>query len=73
MAAGLGVFAIRLIKPENFSLVHEFQLSPEIIKSSDQNKLVIKTDRTLNKEIQKIDVTVKAVAAGREKLFRKRK
>ncbi|MBI1932417.1 MAG: prolyl oligopeptidase family serine peptidase [Ignavibacteriales bacterium] len=57
-------FWMRLIKPENFSLVHEFQLSPEIIKSSDQNKLVIKTDRTLNKEIQKIDVTVKAVAAG---------
>lgn len=57
-------FWMRLVKPESLSLVHDFQLSPEIIKSSDQNKLVIKTDRTLNKEIQKIDVTVKAVAAG---------
>ncbi|MBN2424793.1 MAG: prolyl oligopeptidase family serine peptidase [Calditrichaceae bacterium] len=57
-------FWMRLIEPESFSLVHDFQLSPSILKTTEKNKLILKTDRTLNPEIQKIDVNVKAVAAG---------
>jgi len=57
-------FVFRLIETDKFSLVHDFQLSPSIIKSGSDEKLIIKTDRTLNPEIQKIDVNVKAVAAG---------
>lgn len=57
-------FWMRLIEPDKFSLVQDFQLSPSIVKASEKNKLIVKTDRTLNPEIQKIDVTVKAVAAG---------
>ncbi|MGD8777463.1 MAG: prolyl oligopeptidase family serine peptidase [Ignavibacteria bacterium] len=59
-------FWMRLIEPDKFSLVHNFQLSPSIVDSEEKDKLIIKTDRTLNPEIQKIDVTVKAVAAGGE-------
>jgi predicted esterase len=57
-------FRMRLIEPDKFSLVHNFQLSPSLVKTSEKNKLIVKTDRTLNPEIQKIDVTVKAVTAG---------
>jgi len=57
-------FWMRLIEPDKFSLVHDFQLSPSIIKTVEQNKLIVKTDRTLNPEIQKIDVKVKVRAAG---------
>ena len=59
-------FWMRLIETDKFSLVQDFQLSPSIVKTVEKNKLVVKTDRTLNPEIQKIDVTVKAVAAGGE-------
>ncbi|HEM49122.1 MAG TPA: hypothetical protein ENO27_02815, partial [Caldithrix sp.] len=57
-------FWMRLIEPDKLSLVHDFQLSPSVEKTTDKNKLIVKTDRTLNPEIQKIDVTVKAIAAG---------
>ncbi len=57
-------FWMRLIEPGKFSIVQDFQLSPSIVKTVEKNKLIIKTDRTLNPEIQKIDVTVKVRAAG---------
>jgi predicted esterase len=57
-------FWMRLIEPDKFSFVHDFQLSPSIIKTTEKNKLVVMSDRTLNPEIHKIDVTIKAVAAG---------
>lgn len=57
---------MRIIEIDKFSLVHDFQLSPSIIESNDKNKLVVKTDRTLNPEIHKIDVQVKVVAPGGE-------
>ena len=57
-------FWMRLIEPDSFSLVYDFQLSPSIIKTKKESALVVKTDRTLNPEIQKIDVAVKVVAAG---------
>jgi hypothetical protein len=57
-------FSLRIIEPENFSLVQDFQLSPSVIPSGEKDKLVIKTDRTLNPEIQKFDVNIKAVVAG---------
>lgn len=57
-------FRLRIIEPENFSLIHDFQLSPTLIKSGVNNILVIKTDRTLNLEIQKFNVQVKAIVAG---------
>lgn len=57
-------FSFRIIEPGNFSLVHDFKLTPEIIKSSPKDKLVIKIDRSLNPEIQKFDVNVKVVAPG---------
>jgi pimeloyl-ACP methyl ester carboxylesterase len=57
-------FRLRIIEPENFSLIHDFQLSPTIINSGVNDKLIIKTDRTLNPEIQKFDVQVNAVVAG---------
>ena len=57
-------FRFRIIEPNEFSLIHDFKLSPSIIKSNDGNKLIIKTDRTLNPEIQKFDVNVKAIVAG---------
>ncbi|MEJ2628824.1 MAG: hypothetical protein P8078_09730, partial [bacterium] len=52
-------FWMRLIEPDRFSLVHDFQLSPSIVKTTKKNKLMVKTDRTLNPEIQKIEVRVK--------------
>jgi hypothetical protein len=57
-------FTFRIIEPENFSLLYDFKLSPEILKSGIKEQLVIKTDRSLNPEIQKFDVTVKVVAPG---------
>jgi pimeloyl-ACP methyl ester carboxylesterase len=57
-------FRFRIIEPGSFSLIHDFKLSPEIIKSGVTDKLIIKTDRSLNPEIQKLNVNVKAVAAG---------
>ena len=59
-------FWMRIIEPENFSLVHDFQLSPSLVKTNEKTQLAVKTDRTLNPELKKIDVTVKAVAAGGE-------
>ena len=57
-------FWMRLIEPDKLSLAQDFQLSPSIVKTTEKNKLIVKTDRTLNPEIQKIDVTVKVRAAG---------
>ncbi|MBN1397076.1 MAG: prolyl oligopeptidase family serine peptidase [Bacteroidetes bacterium] len=57
-------FRFRIIEPKNISLIHDFKLSPEIVKSGIKDKLVIKTDRSLNPEIQRFYVNVKAVAAG---------
>ncbi len=59
-------FWMRLIEPGKLSLAQDFQLSPSIVKMAEKNKLIVKTDRTLNPEIQKIDVTVKVRAAGGE-------
>jgi predicted esterase len=56
-------FVFRIIEPQNFSLVHDFKLSPSIV-SSEKGELIIKTDRSLNPAIQKINVNVKAIAAG---------
>ena len=57
-------FRFRIIEPDKFSLVDDFKLSPSIVKSGDEDELVIKTDRTLNPEIQKFDVNVKIRVAG---------
>ncbi len=57
-------FKFRIIEPGRFSLINDFNLSPGIVKTGGKDKLVIKTDKTLNPEIQKFDVNVKAVAAG---------
>ncbi len=57
-------FTFRIIEPDKFSLIYDFNLTPSIVKTGKKDELVIKTDRTLNPEIQKIDVNVKAVAAG---------
>ncbi len=57
-------FWMRLIEPGKLSLAQDFQLTPSIKKTVEKNKLIVKTDRTLNPEIQKIDVTVKVRAAG---------
>jgi pimeloyl-ACP methyl ester carboxylesterase len=57
-------FQFRIIEPDKFSLIDDFKLSPGIVKSGAKDTLMIKTDRTLNPEIQKFDVRVKAVAAG---------
>lgn len=56
-------FVFRIIEPDKFSLAHDFSLSPSIV-SGKNNELIIKTDRSLNPEIQNIDVNVKVVAAG---------
>ena len=57
-------FRFRIIEPDKFSLIDDFKLSPGIIKTGEKDKLIVKTDRTLNPEIQKFDVNVKVVAAG---------
>jgi dienelactone hydrolase len=57
-------FTFRIIEPENISLIHDFKLSPEILKTDVKDKLIVKTDRSLNPEIQKFDVNVKIVAPG---------
>jgi predicted esterase len=57
-------FTFRIIEPDKFSLVHDFILSPKIIKSDMKDELIIKTDRTLNPKIQTFDVNVKVVVAG---------
>jgi predicted esterase len=57
-------FTLRLIKPESFSLVHDFQLSPSIFGAEKAGELNLRTDQTGNPEIKKIDVHVKAVTAG---------
>ena len=57
-------FTFRIIEPKNFSLIHDFKLSPEILKPGIKDKLIVKTDRSLNPEIQKFDVNVKVVAPG---------
>jgi predicted esterase len=57
-------FKFRIIEPGKFSLIDDFKLSPGIVKTGAANNLVVKTDRTLNPEIRKFDVNVKAVAAG---------
>ena len=57
-------FQFRIIEPDKFSLIDDFKLSPSIVKNNPKDQLVIKTDRTLNPEIQKFDVNIKAVAAG---------
>ena len=59
-------FWMRLIEPGKLSLAQDFQLSPSIVKTAEKNKLIVKTYRTLNPEIQKIDVTVRVKAAGGE-------
>ena len=59
-------FWMRIIEPKNFSLVHDFQLSPSIIESENKDELIIKTDKTLNPAIQKINVNAKVIAAGGE-------
>jgi predicted esterase len=57
-------FTFRIIDPDKFSLIDDFKLSPSILKTGTKDNLVVKTDRTLNPEIQKFDVNVKAVVAG---------
>ncbi len=57
-------FQFRIIEPDKFSLIDDFKLSPSIVKNNSKDQLVIKADRTLNPEIQKFDVNIKAVAAG---------
>jgi pimeloyl-ACP methyl ester carboxylesterase len=57
-------FTFRIIEPEMFSLIDGFKLSPSIVNTGAKNKLVVNTDRTRNPEIQKFDVTVKAVVPG---------
>ncbi|MCG6959868.1 prolyl oligopeptidase family serine peptidase [bacterium BMS3Abin03] len=57
-------FRFRIIEPDKFSLIDDFKLSPSIVLPSEKDKLIIKTDRTLNPEIQKFGVNVKVVAAG---------
>jgi hypothetical protein len=57
-------FRFRIIEPDEFSLIDEFKLSPSIVKTDAQDRLMIKTDRTLNPVIHKFNVRVKAVAAG---------
>ena len=57
-------FRFRIIEPDKFSLIDDLKLSPSVVKTGEKDKLVIKTDRTLNPEIQKFDVNVKVVAAG---------
>ncbi|HEX9652842.1 MAG TPA: prolyl oligopeptidase family serine peptidase [bacterium] len=57
-------FTLRLIKPESFSLIHDFHLSPSIVKSDRTDDLKLQTDRSENPEIKNIDVQIKAVAAG---------
>jgi hypothetical protein len=57
-------FRFRIIEPAEFTLANDFKLSPAIVKTSQSDKLTIKTDRTLNPEIQKFDVNIKVMAAG---------
>lgn len=57
-------FTFRIIEPDKFSLIHDFKLSPEILKPGIKDRLIVKTDRSLNPEIQKFDVQVKVVAPG---------
>jgi pimeloyl-ACP methyl ester carboxylesterase len=57
-------FTFRIIEPKNFSLIHDSKLSPEILKPGIKDNLIVKTDRSLNPEIQKFDVNVKVVAPG---------
>ena len=57
-------FRFRIIEPEKFSLIHDFKLSTDIVKNGKKDKLIVKTDRSLNPEIQKFDVNVKVVAPG---------
>jgi predicted esterase len=57
-------FTIRIIEPDKFSLINDFKMTPSIVKSDVKDNLIIKIDRTLNPEIQKFDVNVKAVVAG---------
>ena len=57
-------FRFRVIEPDKLSLSDDFKLSPGIIKTGETDKLMMQTDRTLNPEIRKIDVSVKIVAAG---------
>ena len=52
---------MNLIEPDKLSLTEYFQLSPSIVQTTEKNKLIVKTDRTLNPEIQKIDVILKSV------------
>ena len=57
-------FRFRIIEPDKFSLIDDFKLSPNIVKTGRKDNLVVKIDRTLNPEIQKFDVNVKVIAAG---------
>ncbi|MGH7494338.1 MAG: prolyl oligopeptidase family serine peptidase [bacterium] len=57
-------FSLRLIKPEFFSLIHDFQLSPSLTGPDKADELRLQTDQTGNPEIRKIDVHVRAIAAG---------
>ena len=57
-------FTFRIIEPGKFSLIDDFNLSPAIVKTGSVEGLIVKTDSTLNPEIQKFDVNVKAVVAG---------
>jgi predicted esterase len=57
-------FTFRIIEPGKFSLIDDFNLSPAIVKTGSVEDLIVKTDSTLNPEIQKFDVNVKAVVAG---------
>ena len=57
-------FRFRIIEPDKLSLIDDFKLSPSIVKNGEKDKLIIKTDRTLNPEIHKFDVNVKVVVAG---------
>jgi predicted esterase len=64
-------FIFRIIEPDKFSLIDDFKLSPSILKTGTKDNLVVKTDRTLNPEIQKFDVNVKAVVAGGKVIAKK--
>jgi pimeloyl-ACP methyl ester carboxylesterase len=56
-------FSMRLIKPELFSLAHDFKLSPVIV-ADERDILTIKTDQSKNPVINNFDVQINVMKAG---------
>lgn len=57
-------FKLRFINPADFSLLHDFTLSPSIQKTENDDDLVILTDRSFNPKLREIDARVEVVKAG---------